>query len=288
MPLHWYRRPRLVVLNPDSSVLEAARALEQNRVGAVVVQDRGRVTGIVTDRDLAVRALGRGLDPSVTTIAAVMTPSPSTLTPSDSSADAVRLMEERNVRRIPLVEGERVVGMVTLDDLLLDEAASLEELAAIIQAQIGEGGPAQNDREPNRRRTNARAEATLARVVEQVRAEAGLERGEQALTALEIVSAALVRRLTADEAKDLISQLPSLLQVRLRALPTGPDRSVTRGTIEAELATRLGLERAVAASLLVAVARTIASSISPGEVEHVRSQLPSELQSVLAAPAASP
>jgi CBS domain-containing protein len=73
MTLHWHRRPRFVVLNPDSFVLEAARAIEQNRVGAVVVQDSGRVVGIVTDRDLAVRALGRALDPSATEIADVMT-----------------------------------------------------------------------------------------------------------------------------------------------------------------------------------------------------------------------
>lgn len=137
MSLRWYRRPRLVVLNPNSSVLDAARAIEQNRIGAVVVQDRGRVVGVVTDRDLTVRAL----DPNTTEIAEVMTPSPLTLTPADSRADAIRLMQERNVRRIPLIEGGRLVGMVTLDDLLLDEAAPLEELAAIVQAQIGKGGP---------------------------------------------------------------------------------------------------------------------------------------------------
>lgn len=288
MSLYWYRRPRLVVLNPNSSVLEAARAIEQNRIGAVVVQDRGRVVGIVTDRDLAVRALARALDPSATKIADVMTPSPSTLSPSDSNADAIRLMQERNVRRIPIVEGERVVGMVTLDDLLLDEAAPLEELAAIVQAQIGEGGPAPSDRSPARRRSIARAEATLERMVKQVQVEAGLERAEQARTALEIVAASLVRRLTADEARDFIAQLPSLLQARLRALPPGPDRSVTRDSIEAELARSLGLDRAAAAPLLAAVARTVARSISPGEAEHVRSQLPNELQSVLAEPASSP
>lgn len=288
MSLYWYRRPRLVVLHPDNSVLEAARAIERNRIGAVVVQERGRVVGIVTDRDLAVRALAKELDPSETQIGDVMTRSPATLSPSASSADAIRLMQERNVRRIPLVEGERVVGMVTLDDLLLDEAAPLEELAAIVQAQLGEGGPAQSERSPARRRSVARAEATLERMVKQVQTEAALEGAEPARIALEIVAACLVRRLTADEAKDFISQLPSLLHARLRALPPGPDRSVTRETIEAELAERLGIDRAAAAPLLAAVARVIARSISAGEAEHVRSQLPSELQSVLAGPPSTP
>lgn len=285
MSLRWYRRPRLVVLNPNSSVLDAARAIEQNRIGAVVVQDRGRVVGVVTDRDLAVRALGRALDPNTTKIAEVMTPSPLTLTPADSRADAIRLMQERNVRRIPLIEGGRLVGMVTLDDLLLDEAAPFEELAAIVQAQIGEGGPADTARSPARRRSLARAEATLTRLLNQVRAEAGLENLDQARTALEVVLVSLVRRLTPEEGDHLIAQLPSLLQPSLRALSPGPDKSITRDSIEAELVARLDVDPARAVLLLAAVAGTIAQSVSPGQAEDVRSQLPEGLRSVFSVPA---
>lgn len=117
MSLYWYRRPRLVVLSSNNSVLEAARAMENNSIGAIMVQDRGRIVGIVTDRDLAVRALGHKLDPETTPIAKVMTPSPLMLTPDDSREEAIALMQQGNVRRIPLNENGRVVGMVTLDDL---------------------------------------------------------------------------------------------------------------------------------------------------------------------------
>lgn len=283
MSLHCYRRPRLVALNPNSSVLEAARAIDQNRIGAVVIQDRGRVVGVVTDRDLTVRALGRALDPHTTKIAEVMTPSPLTLAPTDSREDAIQLMQERNVRRVPLVESGRVVGMVTLDDLLLDEAAPLEELAVIVQAQLGEGGPAESDRSPSRRRRLARAEATLARLLGQVRAETGLENPEQARIVLEIVLSSLARRLTPTEASDFISQLPSLLHRALRALPPGPDKSITRNSIEAQLAARLDVDHDRAALLLAAVAGVVAKNISPGEVEHMRGQLPEEFRDVLAA-----
>lgn len=102
MPLYWYRQPRLVALSSKSSVLDAARAMENNSIGAIVVQDRGRIVGIVTDRDLAVRALGHKLDPENTTIAEVMTPTPLTLTLDDSREDAIALMQQGNVRRIPL------------------------------------------------------------------------------------------------------------------------------------------------------------------------------------------
>ncbi len=290
MALQWYRRPRLVVLNPSASVLEAARAIEQNRIGAVVVQDRGSVVGIVTDRDLAVRALGRALDPKTTKISEIMTSSPQTLAPTDSVEDAIRLMQERNVRRIPLIEGERVVGMVTLDDLLLDEAAALEELAAIVQAQIEEGGPTESARSPARRRSLARAEATLGRLLNRIRAEAGLENPQHARTALEVVLASLIRRLTPAGAKHLVTQLPSLLQPSLRALPLGPDKSITRASIEAELAMRLDISSMRATLLLEAAASAILQSISPGEAADVIGQLPQDLRNVFSvrAPLAGP
>ena len=243
MPLYWYRRPRMVVLNPSSSVLDAARAIEQNRIGAVLVQDRGRLVGVVTDCDLAVRVLGQSLDAKATRIADVMTPSPVALSPEDKLTDAIRLMQEDNVRRIPLVEAGRIVGMVTLDDLLLDEAAPLEELAAIVQAQIGEGGPADSDKTPARRRSLSRAQATLARMVKQVQAEAALEGADKARAALDVVAASFARRVTPDEAEDFISQLPSLLHSSLQALRPGPDKSVTRESMEAELAAKLGIDR---------------------------------------------
>ena len=288
MSLYWYRRPRLVVLSSSkNTVLEAARAMENNSIGAIVVQDRGRIVGIVTDRDLAVRALGHNLDPEKTPIAEVMTPSPLTLTLADSREDAIALMQQGNVRRIPLSENGRVVGMVTLDDLLLDEAAPLDELAAIVQAQIGAGGPAESPRSPARRRSVARAEATLSRLINEVRAETDLEDRQQAKTAIDSALALLVRRLTQGEAQDFIAQLPSLLQPSLRTLPTGPDTSINRQTFVTELSARLGLDTAQAERLIGPLIGTIAKSISPGQAEDIRGQLPEDLRGLFAVPKAA-
>lgn len=280
MGLQWYRRPRLVVLNPNSAALDAARAIEQNRIGAVVVQEEGRVVGIVTDRDLAVRVLGRARDAATTRIVDVMTPHPATLTPADGVADAVWLMQERNIRRVPLVEGERAVGMVTLDDLLLDEAAPLEALAAIVAAQIEQGGPAGRTPGPAQRRSLARAEATLTRWLNAVREATGLDDPDQARVALDVVLDSLVRRLTPQEANDFIAQLPSLLQPGLRALPAGPDKTISEATIVAELGAQLDLEQVEAGRVLAAVAGIVAGSISEGQAEDVRGQLPAGLRDV--------
>src|SRR5690606_38199322 len=151
-------------LNPDSPVLEAARAIESNNIGAVVVQERGRDVGIVTDRDLAIRVVGQALDPKTTPISAVMTSPVITLPVRDSQSDAIRLMQQRGVRPIPIVEGERLVGIVTLDDLMLDETVPFDQLTAVVESQIGEGGPARSPRSPAAQRSTARALATYGRL----------------------------------------------------------------------------------------------------------------------------
>jgi len=276
MSLRWYRRPRLVVLNPKDPVLDAARAIERNNIGAVVVQDKGHVAGIVTDRDLTIRVVGQGLDPTTTKLAEIMTTPVVVLSPRDSQTDAIRLMQEKTIRRIPLVEAGRIVGMVTLDDLLLDEAAPLDELAAIVEAQIGEGGPAS----PVKARSAARAESTYRRLLNQLQMNAGLETAAQAESALEAVLTALVRRLTPDEAKDLIAQLPSLMKSTLSALPLGPDKTVSRQTIEADLVERLQVIPARAEQLMAAVGATIAESVSTGQIQEVRNQLPGDLRGI--------
>jgi CBS domain-containing protein/uncharacterized protein (DUF2267 family) len=280
MSLRWYRVSRLVALKPSTPVLEAARALENNNIGAVVVQDQGRVVGIATDRDLAVRVVGCALDPRTTLLSAVMTTPVVTLTPADSQSDAARLMRQRNIRRIPLVEEERLVGIVTLDDLLLDEVAPPDQMAAVVQGQIGEGGPAASLRSPAAQRRAGRAQATYGRLLNQLRANADLETSEQAETALEIVLESLVRRLTPGGAENLIAQFPSLLQPTLRALLPGPDKLITRQTIETELSERLDVNPARAAQLLDIVGATVAQTVSPGQIQDVRDQLPEELRSV--------
>jgi uncharacterized protein (DUF2267 family)/predicted transcriptional regulator len=270
----------MVVLDSNDSVLQAARAIENNNIGAVVVQNKGRVVGLVTDRDLAVRVLGRGLDAEATTLGEVMTTPVVTLAPTDSQCEAIRLMQQRNIRRIPLVEEERAVGIVTLDDLLLDEAAPLDQLAAVVEAQIGEGGPAASLRSPATRRSAARAQATYGRMLNQLQAEAHLETSDQAAMALEIVLGSIVQRLTPDEAKDLIAQLPSLLQPTLRALPPGPDKTITRQTMEDELSERLGTDQSHMWQILVAVGDVVAQTVSPGQIDDVHGQLPDGLRGI--------
>jgi uncharacterized protein (DUF2267 family) len=264
-------------------VLEAARALENNNIGAIVVQEKGGVVGIVTDRDLAVRVVGRRLDPNTTTIGEVMTSPVATLSPDDTQSAAIQLMKQRNVRRIPLVEEGRLVGIVTLDDLILDEAAPLDEVAEVVESQIGAGGPTTSLRAPSARRRAERAIATYGRLLNRLWTAAGLESTTQAEAALLSVLEPIVRRLTPDEAEDLIAQLPSLIQPTLRAQASGPDKSITRETIEAELIKRVGVMPDRAAELLSVVGAAVAHAVSPGQIQDVQGQLPKNLREIFLA-----
>jgi uncharacterized protein (DUF2267 family) len=282
MSLQSYQWPRLVILKPSTPVLEAARALDTNQVGAVIVQHEGRVAGIVTDRDLAIRVVGQGLDGRDTTVGSVMTRDVVTLPPDASRTDALRLMQDRRIRRIPLVKDGAVVGVVTLDDLIADESASLESFADVLRAQVGDGGP----RAPTRlemqaaRRRASRLDASYRRFLNEFQTESELKSGGQADTALMVVLSAVVRRLTPDEAKDLIAQLPLRIGERLRTLPPGPDKSITAEAIQAELKERLEIDPDGAMDVLDAFVRTLDANISAGEMQDVRHQLPKDLRDV--------
>ncbi len=285
MTLRWYRRARLLILGEDDTALDAARAIEQNRVGAVLVQSQRRLMGIVTDRDLMAKVVGQGRDARATRLGDIMSAPVLALAPADSQAEALRMMRERNVRRIPLVDGNgAAVGIVTLDDLILDEAATLEEIATVVQAQIGEGGLAESERSPARRRSAARALGTLNRMIGQVVARGRFDDRSQAHEALQLVLAAVVRRLDAGEAKDLIAQLPSLLHEDLRRVPEAVDRSVTRETVVAELTQRLGMDEPTASTALLAVGGAVAELVSDGQMNDVRGQLPPGLREAFELP----
>ena len=86
-------------------------------IGDVVVADGQEVVGVLTDRDIAVRAVAEGLDPQVASVRSVCTPHPLTVGPYDPVATAVALMREHAVRRLPVVEDGLPVGVVTLADL---------------------------------------------------------------------------------------------------------------------------------------------------------------------------
>ncbi|HWH33739.1 MAG TPA: CBS domain-containing protein [Acidimicrobiales bacterium] len=121
-----------VTLPADATVLEAARRMRDADIGDIVVLDGDRMSGLVTDRDLVVRALAEGRDPSQTSIGEVSSRDLATLDPDASVEEAIRIVRQRAVRRIPVAEDGRPVGVVSIGDLAVerDESSALADVSA--------------------------------------------------------------------------------------------------------------------------------------------------------------
>ncbi|WP_432056354.1 CBS domain-containing protein [Streptomyces sp. bgisy022] len=109
--------PGVVAVRPDASIAEAAQLMRAQDIGDVVVADGERVVGVLTDRDITVRAVADGRDPQGVSAVSVCTPDPLILAPDDPVSTAARLMRDQAVRRIPVVENGLPVGVVSLGDL---------------------------------------------------------------------------------------------------------------------------------------------------------------------------
>jgi CBS domain-containing protein len=114
---------RVVTVPSTASLMDASRAMADNDIGDVVVVDDGNVSGIVTDRDIVVRAIAKGSEPKTTRVSDVLSGQVQTLGPEASIGDAVRLMTEGAIRRIPVVEGGRPIGIVSIGDLAVERDA---------------------------------------------------------------------------------------------------------------------------------------------------------------------
>jgi CBS domain-containing protein len=130
--IHDVMTPNPVSLPGTASVHEAARAMRDQDIGDVIVLENNQICGIVTDRDIVVRAVAEMRDPAATTLADICSHALTTVSPDDSIAQAVRLMREKAIRRLPVVEGGRAVGIVSLGDLAIerDPESALGEISA--------------------------------------------------------------------------------------------------------------------------------------------------------------
>jgi CBS domain-containing protein len=106
--------------------------MREGDVGDVIVTQGGQVTGIVTDRDIVVRAIAEGRAPDSTPVSEVATSDVRALEPTQSVDEAVQAMREHDIRRLPVVDGGRPVGIVSLGDLAVerDPDSALADISA--------------------------------------------------------------------------------------------------------------------------------------------------------------
>lgn len=120
IPVRSVMRPAPQMLGVDRTVADAAELMERAQVGVVPIgDDRGALVGLVTDRDLVLRVLARRRDPAEVTLGEVATVDVAIVSPDVDVSEARDLMAERGVRRIPVVEAGRLVGILALGDIAL-------------------------------------------------------------------------------------------------------------------------------------------------------------------------
>lgn len=122
----------VVTIAPEESAALAARLLSRHELGALpVCAADGTLVGIVTDRDIVTRCVAAGEEPGRVPVRDIMSPAPSVITPETPISDAARLMAQRQVRRLPVVEQGHVVGMLSLGDLARSRRTDTEAAAVL-------------------------------------------------------------------------------------------------------------------------------------------------------------
>jgi CBS domain-containing protein len=121
-----------VCITPETHIVTAAVTMADHELGALPVCEQGRLVGIITDRDIVVRYLARGTVHDGRLVAHYMTRDPFTIGPSDPLERAEALMAQHQIRRVPVCEDGRLVGMITQADVA--RHASHEEVGAVVEA----------------------------------------------------------------------------------------------------------------------------------------------------------
>jgi CBS domain-containing protein len=109
----------LFIMSAEQTVLEAARSMSALNIGAVPVTEEGRLVGVFSERDILRRVVVTGADPATTLVREVMTEDPCIVTPYDTIDHCMMLMKQHGFRHLPICIDDRVIGFISLRDLVL-------------------------------------------------------------------------------------------------------------------------------------------------------------------------
>lgn len=135
MPVSERARESVVTAHPNDPAADVAELMEDNKVGCVVITRDQEPVGIVTDRDVVVETISDGIVPPGLTASDIMTKDVVTADADTEVFDLCSKMCEAEVRRMPLVSDGRLVGIITMDDIIQQLADKIQELAEVVEAE---------------------------------------------------------------------------------------------------------------------------------------------------------
>ena len=127
-----HKSPDLFSVKPESTVLEAIETMAENNVGALLVMSRKKLKGIISERDYTRKVILKGLSSKKVTVKEIMSDRLICVSPENTVSEALRLMTDERVRHLPVLEGERVMGILSIGDLvkwiISSQSAALQQL----------------------------------------------------------------------------------------------------------------------------------------------------------------
>jgi CBS domain-containing protein len=133
-------KPDIHSIDPDATVLDALRLLEQKNIGALLVMRGGVLWGIFSERDYARRMILHGRSSKETQVREVMTPDVFVISPDTTSGECMVHMTDRHIRHLPVVEGGRVVGVISIGDVVRSVIDDLRFTVRQLEGYIKSGG----------------------------------------------------------------------------------------------------------------------------------------------------
>lgn len=131
-----HRNASVFQVGPSVTVFEALRLLADYGVGAMVVMDQGKLVGVVSERDYTRKVALQGKNSRETTVADIMTRDLITVTPQTGIRSCMTLMRQKNIRHLPVVDGSKVLGMISMRDIMNDIITDHEQTISQLTSYI--------------------------------------------------------------------------------------------------------------------------------------------------------
>lgn len=126
---------RVIVAKPDISIKEASKIMDNLHIGSLIIMEEGKIVGIVTSSDI-LRAIAENKDPETTILENIMSKNVVTIEPDKKIEDAVDLMIKYKIKKLPVVENNELVGIVTASDIIVVEPTLIKSIASLVSIKL--------------------------------------------------------------------------------------------------------------------------------------------------------
>ncbi|MCX6821973.1 MAG: CBS domain-containing protein [Candidatus Aenigmarchaeota archaeon] len=122
----------VIVVNPDATIKDAAKIMTQQRVGSLLVIEGNKLVGIITELDIIWKVVAGDLNPKITLVRDVMTKQVVSVKANQTLEDATQIMVENSIKKLPVLESDKLVGIITATDLISVQPKMIDALAKLL------------------------------------------------------------------------------------------------------------------------------------------------------------